>query len=129
MEKPTWWSRDSDIAWQRVKEALRRDWDQTKYDLRLGGHELNQKMKDTVAQASGDQPLPASDRPNPPRVLMTWEEAAMPIGYGYAARTFFGDSYPEWNDELERLLERDWKADPPWPTVKNLVRHGYEVRR
>src|SRR5581483_8090792 len=50
--QPAWWNDGHASAWERVKEAMRRDWEQTKHDLHLkGGHELNQGVKDTVKQA------------------------------------------------------------------------------
>src|SRR5882757_7814095 len=30
---PTWWSQENETAWNRVKMAMKRDWDQTKHDL------------------------------------------------------------------------------------------------
>jgi hypothetical protein len=51
------------------------------------------------------------------------------MGYGYAARTHFGDQYPQWNDELEQKLKADWKAETPWPAVQHLVRRGYDAKR
>jgi hypothetical protein len=117
------------MSWERAKEALRRDWDQTKHDLHLGGHELNQSADDTLAQAVGGMAVPPIDRANPPNVITRWEDAEIAIGFGWAARSEYGDRYPSWCRALERTLERDWKNDAmPWPTVVGLVRHGYEVR-
>ena len=128
MQKPSWWQ-EADYKWERVKEALQRDWQQTMHDLHMGGHELNQRLADTMAQAAGRQSMPPIDEANPPRVLFRWEDAEIPIGYGYAARTHFGDRYPEWNDALEDRLKTDWRAERPWSEVRLLVRHGYEVKR
>ena len=30
---PNWWSKEYDSAWDRVKAAFRRDWEQTKHDF------------------------------------------------------------------------------------------------
>ena len=65
------------LSIQRIKEALRRDWYQTKHDLHVkGGHELNQKIEDTVEEIQGIKPLPPIDRPNPPKVIgeASWAE-------------------------------------------------------
>ena len=35
--KPAWWSKQHDSAWDHVKEALRRDWEQTKSDYSHDG--------------------------------------------------------------------------------------------
>ena len=40
---PTWWNRDYDSGWDRVKEAFRRDWDQTKHDFGGDEPDLNQR--------------------------------------------------------------------------------------
>lgn len=53
-------------AWERAKKALRRDWHQTKYDMRLAsGAELNQDFGDTLRQILGSQHIPHGARPNP----------------------------------------------------------------
>ena len=129
MPKPEWYTSAHASAWERAKEALRRDWDQTKHDLHAGGHELNQKVADTVAQAGGSEGIPSIDAPNPPKVVDRWEDAEVAIDFGYACRTHYGDKYPKWNSELETQLKRDWKGDRPWDRVKLYVRHGYEVPR
>ncbi len=47
-------------------DALRRDWEQTKEDVPgLQGSELNQDVRDTLRQASGQQQTPPPDAPNP----------------------------------------------------------------
>jgi len=122
-------------TWDRVKEALRRDWEQTKHDFGVkGGHELNQGIADTVKQAMNKEPIPAADKPNPPKVIGSWDEAEYPISYGYSARGTHGGEYPTWSVDLERRLETSWKApsDRPehaWSHVKHLVRYGYEHDR
>jgi hypothetical protein len=129
MDRTNWWNLESDGAWDRVKEALQRDWDQTRHDLHLGGHELNQKLGDTMGQAAGNRVMPPIDVANPPKVIGRWEDAEIPIGFGYAARREFGGDYPEWNDALEARLQAYWKAAAPWRVVRNLVRHGYEIKQ
>jgi hypothetical protein len=130
--RPKWWHEDTHgSAWSRVKEALRRDWDQTKKDLHIGGHELNQSVTDTVKQAAGKQPLPLSDKPNPPKVIGDWDEAELPLGYGYSARREYGQKHADWSDELEGKLKSEWE-DPQntgrrdWDDVKPIVRHGWD---
>ena len=52
-----------------VKEALRRDWEQTKHDFsKSKGRELHQGVGDTVKQAAGKEPIPPVDRPNPDKM-------------------------------------------------------------
>ncbi len=129
MNQPQWFTPGDATAWDRAKEALRRDWDQTKHDLRIGGHELNQNLEDTVAQTEGREAIPPIDRPNPPKVVGRWEDAEVAIGFGYACRTHYGERYPKWNSALETVLEADWKGEQPWKSVKHYVRHGYEIPR
>ncbi|HEY5240860.1 MAG TPA: hypothetical protein VIJ22_05325 [Polyangiaceae bacterium] len=129
MNKPSWWTLQDSSSWDRVREALHRDWDQTKHDLHAGGHELNQKLSDTVEQAAGKKPMPPIDKANPPKVIGQWEDAETAIGYGYAARDHFGEQHPQWNDDLERRLAADWNTERPWSEVVRYVRHGYEVKR
>ncbi|MFO0604435.1 MAG: hypothetical protein U0324_14725 [Polyangiales bacterium] len=57
--RPSWWNDQYTSDWDRVKEALRRDWEQTKADFKVSGAvDLNQNVVDTVKQAVGDQPVP-----------------------------------------------------------------------
>jgi hypothetical protein len=48
----------------KVKEALKRDWEQTKHDLTRKGVDLNQDVADTVKQATGKEPIPPPFVPN-----------------------------------------------------------------
>ena len=52
-------------VWGRMKEALRRDWDQTQWDFaRKRGRDVDQTATDTVKQVLGLRPLPRPDQPN-----------------------------------------------------------------
>lgn len=82
-----WHDGESMSTWECVKEAMRRDWEQTRHDLGLsGGHQLNQHVSDTLRQAAKAAPIPARDRPNPPRVIGTLDDSDYPAGYRYTAR-------------------------------------------
>ena len=49
-----------------VKDALKRDWEQTKHDLPgMEGKDLDQDVDDTVKQATGKEEPPPEDVPNP----------------------------------------------------------------
>ena len=109
--RPSWWSESvHGSAWERVREAMRRDWMQTKHDLGLGGHELNQSVDNTVLQAVAKQHLPNINQANPPTIIGEWDEAEVPYGYGYGAHMRYGDQYPVWSDALEQDLAREWRA-------------------
>ena len=126
---PAWYSPAHASTWERVKEALRRDWEQTKHDLHVGGRELNQKIADTTSQVGGSEALPASGAPNPPKIIGRWEDVEAWIGFGYACKTHYGVEYPDWTPDLEAKLKADWKGSLPWSQVKLYVRHGYDVPR
>ena len=51
--QPKWWTEKHGSQWENLKQALKRDWEQTKKDLHMGGHELNQSVTDTLGQAAG----------------------------------------------------------------------------
>lgn len=134
--RPSWWSEEvRGSAWERAREAMRRDWTQTKHDLGIGGHEMNQGLTDTVKQAAATQHLPSINEANPPKVIGEWDEAEIPYGYGYAARRHFGRAHPAWNEGLETKLETEWTTASVkvpgngrrgWTEVRALVRRGYE---
>ncbi len=57
--RPAWWNDQHTSDWDRVKAALRRDWEQTKADFSVDGAvDLNQNVVDTVKQAAGKAPVP-----------------------------------------------------------------------
>jgi hypothetical protein len=128
--KPTWWKEQTHgSGWSRVREAMRRDWEQTKNDLHVGGHYMNQEVKDTVKQMSGKEPIPAGDQPNPPKVIGDWNDIELPMAYGYGARREFGGDYSSWNDGLDARLRSDWDEQATgrrWDDVRGYVRHGFE---
>lgn len=121
-------------TWDRIKEALRRDWEQTKHEFSSkAGHELNQDIGDTLKQAAGKQAIPYDNRPNPPRVIDTWETAEPAIQLGYEAASYYRDGHGEWNDSLDSTLEKRWHElygkSRDWDDVRHYVRHGYEYGR
>jgi hypothetical protein len=136
---PTWYKPEHAQGWDRVKEAFHRDWEQTKHDMHLGGHELNQKVGDTVKQSSGKEAIPAPSQANPPKVIGDlsgeWERVEQPLEYGYSARMQYGKSYDRWNDDLEKDLRSEWespantsKTQAKWDEVKHFVRRGYDYK-
>ena len=130
--KPNWWTADHGSAWERTKEALKRDWEQTKKDLHAGGKNLGQNVDDTVAQAAGAVPIPAPDQNNPAHVIGNWDEVELPLGYGYGARSQYGTQHPKWTNEIEGKLRSEWDGDKTgrkWDDVKSFVRRGYEYPR
>ena len=65
---PTWWTGQPDSTWDRVREALRRDWEQTKANLGFStGWDLRQDATHTIKQVLGWEKLPLPHQPNPRR--------------------------------------------------------------
>lgn len=126
---PKWWTQEHEGAWSRIREAMRRDWEQTKYDFELGGKPLDQDVGDTLKQVVGKEPIPPRSVPNSdPRDR--WDDIEGPLAYGYGARMTYGQAYPKWNIDLETKLSQEWGASErgkshPWESVKNVVRRGY----
>jgi len=131
--RPSWWADEvHGSAWDRAKAAMRRDWSQTKHDLHLGGHEMNQGATDTLKQAAGEQHLPTMSQANPPKVIGEWTDAEVPYRYGHAARRQFGAAHPAWSPELEVLLKAEWmtaqdRMSHDWESARRFVRRGYEL--
>jgi hypothetical protein len=125
-QQPTWWTSKETNTWDRMKEALRRDWEQTKHDFSSkAGHELHQDVKDTVKQAAGKEAIPPANLPNPP---VTWgDEAAVRFGYGVGISETYR-VYKVWDQELEAKLQRDWEStnpERPWRDVRDASHFGW----
>lgn len=120
---PTWYDeKKHGSAWERVKEAMKRDWEQTKADFKAGGQELNQNVADTVKQATGNEAIPPEGQPN-------WEKVENAHEYGYTARQQFGDKFKAWDDNLDRELSTEWSKNDKntkWDDVRPHVRRGYD---
>ncbi len=117
---PSWWTKDHDSAWGRVKEAFRRDWKQTKHDLKGQEPDLKQDVPDTVGQALGSRPIPPPGQPNTDA-----EERAHRFGYG--AHQHYGARYTAWNDDLEDELKHDW--DGGWDESRESIHRGWDYEQ
>lgn len=134
---PKWWNNDHDSAWQRTKEAIKRDWEQTKADLTGGGRDLNQDLSDTVKQATGSAPIPPRNTPNAPdagdlkrqaRKASRWEDVEDPVRYGYGAGRHYQGEYAQSEGELRQ----QWSSSNPggnWDDVADHVRYGWTRAR
>jgi hypothetical protein len=125
--KPNWWSDKHTSAWDRVKDAMERDWEQTKADFsKKQGHELNQNVGDTVKQAAGKEAIPAGNTPNVKRVDYSKAEPA--LRYGYGASQQFSD-HKKWDTTLEGKLRSDWtsqKMEGDFDTAKDDIHLGWD---
>jgi hypothetical protein len=119
---PTWWNTSHDSAWERVKAAFKRDWDQTKHDFGGSRPDTDQDVPNTIRQAAGKEAIP-------PRGVPTYEEDEDAYRFGYGAREHYGTRYPEWDERLEAELRRDWDdADPDWERHRSAIRRGWDYR-
>jgi hypothetical protein len=126
---PRWWTKDNSSAWDHVKEAMHRDWEQTKADFsKNAGHELNQQVGNTVKQAVGKDPVPPGNVPNPKGA--DWNHVEPALRYGYGARSEYGQQHPAWDQALEGKLHADWdglKSDQDWTQSKEYIKKGWEA--
>ena len=115
-------------AWERVKEAMKRDWAQTKDDFGLSsGKELNQDVDDTVKQAAGKQAIPPPNQPNP-----EFEKVEPALSYGYGARQEYGQKYQAWDETLEKQLANEWdqnRTGMKFEDAKPYVRRGWDYQQ
>jgi len=145
---PSWWNDKHASAWDRVKDAFARDWDQTKHDFsKKSGRELDQNVGDTVKQAAGKEPIPAKSMPNAKPTkdkgkdkdkVQGMDAATVDYGdiepalrYGYGASSQYA-SYKDWDPKLEAQLRGDWdnlEHERSWDEVKQHVRSGWNRAR
>jgi hypothetical protein len=119
---PKWWTPENDSAWDRVKAAFKRDWDQTKHDLGGKQPDTDQDVDDTVKQAAGKQPIP-------PRGQPVYETVEPAYRFGYGAKFQYGKKYPKWNADLENELKREWSTTYPqsdWDSNREYVQGGWK---
>ena len=116
---PRWWREEHTSSWTRIKEAMRRDWEQTKHDFsKKSGQELHQNVGDTVKQMAGKEPVGGE-----------WNSVEPAMRYGYGAGRNYGDLE---FDAQESTLEREWndlKPTRPWAASRDDVRRGWEWSR
>jgi hypothetical protein len=115
---PRWWREEHTSAWGRIKEAMRRDWEQTKHDFRKkAGVDLGQNVGHTVKQMTGKEPVGE------------WNAVEPAVRYGYGA----GRAYKDVEFEAhESTMEREWndmKPARPWADARDYVRHGWDWSR
>lgn len=123
-KNPTWWTKDNDSGWDRVKAAFQRDWDQTKHDMGADEPETLQNAADTMKQASGKVAIP-------PRGEPVYEKAEGAYRFGYGAKSYYGKKYSDWTPDLENELKRDWRTtypDSDWDEDVRYVRSGWNYK-
>lgn len=126
--RPSWYSSEDDTAWEKVKAAFRRDWQQTKHDFGGNTPNLNQQLTDTVSQAAGSKPIPPANVKTPHSAdnkLDAYTENDEPAyRYGYAASRHYGMER-DWDDQTEKQLRKDWGDETEWERRRNAIRRGW----
>lgn len=123
-KNPQWWTDEHETSWDRVKQAMQRDWDQTKHDFGGDEPDTDQDVNNTVKQAAGKEAIP-------PRQVPTYEDVEPAYRLGYGARKQYGRKYPKWNDDVEAHLQKEWETIAPsgrqtWMQDRAAIRRGWE---
>lgn len=118
---PTWWNDQDTSTWERVKKALRRDWEQTQNDFSNGrkGADLNQDLDDTLAQATGARPVPPAGVPNP----LDGRELRRKVAKAQHEMRTAEREYADRSAEATGLLSRTWDD------AESQLRFGFEASR
>lgn len=110
-QRPQWYTDEDDSTWNRIKNAFKNDWEQTKNDFGSDrARDLDQDVDDTVKQAAG------ADN--------AFENREQAFRFGHAARRNFGSDHPTWNSDLESRLRDDYEGD--FARDRDSIRHAYE---
>jgi hypothetical protein len=125
-QNPGWWNSETESDWDRVKEAMKRDWVQTQHDLGADQPDLNQKIGNTLRQAGGKEAVPPAGEPN-------YDDSELAYRFGYGAHVHFGDDYPDWDEDLEEFLQEEWEQLPShqrrtWMEDRAAIRYGWEYQ-
>jgi len=113
MNRPNWYTDETDSSWDRVKAAFRNDWEQTKHDFGSDrARDLGQDVDNTVKQAAGTED--------------PFDKHEKAFRFGFGAQREFKTKYPTWNNDLDTRLRQDY--GPDYDTDRNYIRHAYEYR-
>lgn len=111
--RPDWYTDDHDNSWERVKQAFRNDWEQTKHDFgSKNARDLGQDVDDTVKQAAGTDDA--------------FENHEQAFRYGYAAQRQYKSKYPTWSNDLDNTLRGEYGEN--YELDRDYIRKAYEYR-
>lgn len=111
---PGWYTTEDDSAWDRIKNAFKNDWEQTKSDFgSKSARDLDQDVDDTVKQAVGSE--------------NAFENREQAFRFGYGAHRNFSEKHREWNSDLESTLRKDY--DGNFDRDRDDIRRAYEYRK
>lgn len=131
--RPSWYTKEDDSAWEKVKEAFRRDWEQTKHDFGGNAPDLDQDVGDTISQATGSEPIPPGNAKNPKPAKRAEEQGVYSVAdepayrYGYAASRHYPDS--AWDAETEEMLRSDFHTEQDFARQREAIRRGWDYGR
>jgi hypothetical protein len=127
---PGWWLSEHTNAWERTKDALRRDWLATMSDFDAAA---SRQLARDIRGGSGFGGAPSMaffEGPTTPPP-MVFELAEPALRYGFAAASHYR-VHVGWDDALEAVLRNEWTQRPdarPWSVVVDDVRRGWESAR
>ena len=108
-----YWKNEHSSGWERFKDAMKADWEQTKSDFGSDkARDLDQDVDDTFRQIAGKQPIPDVDR----------EEA---YRYGYSAAVNYSDR--DWDDTIDGDLRGNYTGD--YDRDLPYIRRAYDRQR
>lgn len=114
--RATWWEPEHTSAWDRVKAAFRRDWEQTKAHVGAAPPpQGGQSAGDTMAQMTGRQDV----------VTNTFETDEPAFRYGYGAAQHYRDR--DWDPRMESELQANYGG--LWDDDKERVYAGWRYAR
>lgn len=103
MTNPTWWKQEHESRWDRVKDALKKDWEQTKNDVSSKkGADLGQTAGKTLKEM--------------------WSDVEPGYRYGVGARA----KHDKWDEQALRDEWTSLKDGRKWEDVAPHVKRGYE---
>lgn len=92
-----YWKTNYESGWERFKDAMAADWEQTKHDFGSDtARDLKQDVDDTVKQMAGKQPIPDTERLEAYR-------------YGYSAA--LSNENRKWDDTVDTELRTNYVGD------------------
>ncbi|MFI5298000.1 MAG: hypothetical protein ACHREM_07870 [Polyangiales bacterium] len=123
---PAWWTERHQTAWERVKDAIKRDWRKMKGAVGHPiGHEPDGVGASTASRgANGVRDLSV----HLPSKSRSWKDAEPAVRFGGGARAYFAED-TEWDTDLDRRLAVEWTRfypNRPWYQERDDARHGWE---
>jgi hypothetical protein len=116
--------REAYSVWNHIKTSIKRDWEQSKNDVGGSQPDTNLHVDNTARQASGNAVVAQLGQP-------TYDELELAYRFGYGAHAKCSSEYPDWDDDLESRLKRDWRVMQParkvkWEQDRAAIRYGWD---